>query len=67
MTEDKHETRNTAIAAALILLVAGAALYFMPKIVLAIGAYSPMLGFAVGVGIVMFLFVVFWLRSKYKK
>lgn len=67
MTEDKHETRNTAIAAAIILLVAGAALYFMPKIVLAIGAYSPVLGFVAGILIIMFLFLVFWLRSKYKK
>lgn len=67
MAEDKHETRNTAIAAALILLAAGAAIYFMPKIVLGIGAYSPLLGFAAGIAIIMFLFLVFWLRSKYKK
>jgi hypothetical protein len=67
MAPDKHETRNTAIAAAVILVVAGAALYFMPKIVLGIGAYSPVLGFIAGVVIIMFLFVVIWLRSKYKK
>jgi len=67
MTEGKNETRNTAIAAAIILLVAGLALYFMPQIVLAIGAFSPVLGFAAGIAIIMFLFVVFWLRSKYKK
>jgi high-affinity Fe2+/Pb2+ permease len=67
MAEDKHETRNAAIAAAIILLVAGAALYFMPKIVLGIGAYSPVLGFMAGIVIIMFLFVVIWLRSKYKK
>ena len=67
MTEDKHETRNAAIAAAVILLVAGAALYFMPKIVLGIGAYSPVLGVVAGIVIIMFLFVVIWLRSKYKK
>lgn len=67
MTEGKNETRNTAIAAAVILLIAGLLLYFMPKIVLAIGAYSPTLGFAAGIAIVMFLFLVFWLRSRYKK
>lgn len=67
MTEDKHETRNTAIAAAVILVVAGLALYFMPKIVLGIGAYSPVLGFAAGAAIILFFFVIFWLRSKYKK
>ena len=67
MAEDKHETRSAAIAAAVILLVAGVALYFMPKIVLGIGAYSPVLGVVAGIVIVMFLFVVIWLRSKYKK
>jgi hypothetical protein len=67
LTEDKHETRNTAIAAAVILVIAGTALYLMPKIVLGIGAYSPVLGFIAGSAIVMFLFVVFWLRSRYRK
>ena len=67
MADDKHETRNTAIAAGIILLVAGCAVYFMPKIVLGIGAYSPVLGFAAGMVIVLFFFLVFWLRSKYKK
>jgi hypothetical protein len=67
MSAGKDETRNTAIAAAIILLVAGLALYFMPKIVLAIGTFSPALGFVAGIAIIMFLFVVFWLRSKFKK
>lgn len=67
MAEDKHETRNTAIAAGIILLVAGLGVYFMPKIVLGIGAYSPVLGFAAGMAIVLFFFIVLWLRSKYKK
>jgi len=67
MAEDKHETRNTAIAAGIILLVAGLGIYFMPKIVLGIGAYSPVLGVAAGSVVVLFFFVVLWLRSKYKK
>jgi hypothetical protein len=67
MAPDKHETRNSAIAAAIILVVVGTALYLMPKIVLGIGAHSPVLGFIAGVVIIMFLFVVIWLRSKYKK
>jgi hypothetical protein len=67
VTTGNNETRNTAIAAAIILLFAGGGLYFMPRIVLWIGAYSPVLGFAVGVGIVMILFLVFWLRSRYKR
>jgi hypothetical protein len=67
MAEDKHETRNTAIAAGIILLIAGLGIYFMPKIVLGIGAYSPVLGVIAGAAIVMFLFLVFWLRSRYKR
>ncbi|MDB5525760.1 MAG: hypothetical protein JWM58_3523 [Rhizobium sp.] len=67
MTDDKHETRNTMIAAAVILLTAGLALYFMPQIVLGIGAYSPVLGFIAGAVIILFFFAIFWLRSKYKR
>ena len=67
MTGNGNETRNNAIAAAVILLVAGAGLYFMPKIVLGIGAYSPVLGAAAGGVIVLGFFLIFWLRSRYKK
>lgn len=67
MTENGNQTRNNAIAAAIILLVAGLALYFMPKIVLWLGGYSPVLGFAAGVVIVLGFFLVFWLRSRFKK
>jgi hypothetical protein len=67
MTDDKNETRNTAIAAALILVIAGLALYFMPKIVLGIGAFSPVLGAAAGAAIILAFFLIFWLRSRYKK
>jgi hypothetical protein len=67
MSDDRNETRNNAIAAAIILLVAGGALYFMPKIVLGIGAYSPALGFAAGILIILAFFLIFWLRSKFKK
>lgn len=67
MTQNRNETRNNAIAAAIILLVAGSALYFMPRIVLWIGNYSPTLGAAAGAVIVLAFFLVFWLRSRFKK
>lgn len=67
MTEDRNETRNNAIAAAIILLVAGSALYFMPNVVLWIGNYSPMLGAAAGGLIILGFFMIFWLRSRFKK
>lgn len=67
MTENGNQTRSNAIAAAIILLVAGAALYFMPAIVLALGEISPLLGAAAGALIVLAFFLVFWLRSRFKK
>ena len=67
MTEDKHETRNTAVAAALILVIAGVLFYFMPKIVLGLATVSPALGFAAGAVIILGFFLIFWLRSKYRK
>lgn len=67
MTENENQTRNNAIAAAVILLVAGAALYFMPTIVLGLGEISPMLGAAAGAAIILAFFLVFWLRSRFKK
>ena len=67
MTENPNQTRNNAIAAAVILLAAGAALYFMPTIVLRLGEISPLLGAAAGALIVLAFFLVFWLRSRFKK
>lgn len=67
MTENGNQTRNNAIAAAIILVVAGAALYFMPDIVLGLGEISPLLGAAAGAVIVLGFFLVFWLRSRFKK
>ena len=67
MTENGNQTRNNAIAAAVILLAAGAALFFMPRIVLGLGEISPLLGAAAGALIVLAFFLVFWLRSRFKK
>jgi hypothetical protein len=67
MTENGNQTKNNAIAAAIILLVVGAALYFMPAIVLGLGEISPLLGAAAGAVIVLAFFILFWLRSRFKK
>jgi hypothetical protein len=67
MSDDKDETRKNATAAALILIIAGALLYFMPKIVLGLGEYSPVLGFAAGVAIILGFFGIFWLRSRFRR
>ena len=67
MTENGNQTRNNAIAAAIILMVAGAALYFMPSIVLGLGQISPILGATAGAAIILAFFLVFWLRSRFKR
>ena len=67
MTENGNQTKNNAIAAAIILLVVGAALYFMPAIVLGLGEISPLLGAGAGAVIVLAFFILFWLRSRFKK
>ncbi|UVC07834.1 hypothetical protein IHQ71_22015 [Rhizobium sp. TH2] len=67
MTENGNQTRSNAIAAAIILAAAAVLLYFMPNIVLGIGKFSPVLGFAVGALIILAFFGIFWLRSRYRK
>ena len=67
MSDPSNETRRTAIAAAIVLLVVGAAIYFLPKVVLSIGAWSPAAGFAVGLVVVMAFFLIFWLRTWLRK
>lgn len=67
MNDKSRETRNNALAAFIILLSVLAAFYFLPTIVLAIGNYSPLLGFAFGAMVIMAFFAIFWLRSRYRK
>lgn len=63
----KSKERSPAIAAAVILLVVGAALYLLPTIVLSLAAISPWLATATGVIIVLAFFVIFWLRARYQR
>ncbi len=55
--------RNSALAAAAILVGFGMLAYFMPTIMLAIGGYSPMVAGVVAVGFVAAFFLVFYLRA----
>ena len=63
----ENDNRQSAIAAAIFLVVAGLALYFMPNIVLWIGGFSPALAVIVGVAVIAAFFGVFWVRSRYQK
>lgn len=65
--QNNNETRNSAIAAALILVVFGALFYFMPIIMLAVGPYSHVLAALIAIIFVMAFFAVFWLRAKAQK
>ncbi|TGQ16391.1 MULTISPECIES: hypothetical protein [unclassified Mesorhizobium] len=64
-----RDTRNAAIAAAVILLVFGLAAYFLPAIMLAAGKVSTVLAAVIAVVFMVGLFVVLWLRgrSQHKK
>ncbi len=67
MADSQNNKFPPAAAAAIILLAAGLLLYFMPKLVLWIGEYSPALGVAAGVVIVFGFFILFWVRSRFQK
>ncbi|TJV71719.1 MAG: hypothetical protein E5X76_14940 [Mesorhizobium sp.] len=59
-----RDTRNAAIAAAVILLVFGLAAYFLPTIMLAAGKVSTVLAAVIAVVFMVGLFVVLWLRGR---
>jgi hypothetical protein len=61
------ETKSQITAAALILIGAVVVLYFLPVIVLSIGAYSPALAFVVGAILILGFFWIFWLRARYQR
>jgi hypothetical protein len=61
------DDKNSMIAAGLILFGFGGLFWFMPKIVLGLGAWSPWLGGAAAVLFVAAFFGVFWLRSKSRR
>jgi hypothetical protein len=65
--DGKPKERSPAIAAAIILLVAGTALYLLPTVVLTLARISPWLATVAGVAIILAFFVVFWLRARYQR
>ncbi|MCB1419845.1 MAG: hypothetical protein KDJ74_12945 [Notoacmeibacter sp.] len=61
-----RETRNSAIAAALILGGFGLLFYLMPTIMLAVGEQSTAVAGILAIVAVIGFFGVFWLRARYK-
>jgi hypothetical protein len=61
-----RNNRNSAIAAAIILIGFGLVAFFMPDIMLAVGDMSPIAAGAIAVLFVAAFFLVFWLRGRRK-
>ncbi|MBW6421766.1 hypothetical protein KX729_09960 [Rhizobium sp. XQZ8] len=61
------EAKSQAIAAAVILIVVGLVIYFLPTIVLGIAQFSPVLGVIVGTLLLLGFFAIFWLRARYQR
>jgi hypothetical protein len=59
-----RNNRNSAIAAAIILIGFGLVAFFMPNIMLAVGDMSPIVAGVIAVLFVAAFFLVFWLRGR---
>jgi membrane protein implicated in regulation of membrane protease activity len=62
-----RDTRNSAAAAAVLLIAFGVGAYFLPGIVIAAGSFSPWIGGAVAAAFVAAFFLVFWLRGRARR
>jgi 2-keto-3-deoxy-L-fuconate dehydrogenase len=58
---------NAVIAAAIIFFGFGIVAFLMPKIMLAVGAYSTIAAGAIAIAFVAAFFLVFWLRGRSRK
>lgn len=64
MTVSDPKSRNAAIAAACIMLGFGFAAFYMPNMMIALGARSPVLAGVFAAVFVVGFFLVFWLRGR---
>jgi hypothetical protein len=58
------DDKRSALAAGIILVGFTAAFFFLPRLVNALGAISPFLGFGAGVLLIAAFFGVFWLKRR---
>lgn len=61
------ENRNSAIAAAVLLVVFGLGAFYMPTIMLAVGDVSPVAAGVIAALFVLAFFLVFWLRARSRR
>ncbi|MCR6502308.1 hypothetical protein MUO32_25090 [Shinella sp. CPCC 101442] len=66
MSED-GKGKSAALAALLILLGTGVVFYFLPRVMIAIGDFSPWLAGLFGALMVLGFFLLFWLRARYQR
>ena len=59
-----QQTRNSAIAAAMILIGFGVVAYFLPKIMIAVGNWSTVAAGAIAIAFVAAFVLLFWWRGK---
>lgn len=62
-----RDTKNSAIAAAVILAGVGLIAYFMPAIMLAAIEISPWLAGAVAGLFLVAFFMIFWVRGRFRR
>lgn len=63
----QNKEKSPAIAAAIILVVAGLGFFLLPSIMLKLGDISPWLAGVFGVVFVLGFFLIFWLRARYQR
>lgn len=61
------DARNSAIAAAVILLGFGLAAFYMPTLMIAVGNVSTIAGGIMAAAFVAAFFGVFWLRGRFRR
>lgn len=66
MSED-GKGKSAALAALIILVGTGVVFYFLPRVMIAIGGFSPWLAGAFGALLVLGFFLLFWLRARYQR
>ena len=69
MSDDRNGNydRKTLISAALLLAGFALILYFLPSIMIAIGAQSPVLAAAVVAAVLLLPFIGLWLRGRSRR
>ncbi|WP_313525675.1 hypothetical protein [Shinella sp.] len=66
MSED-GKGKSAALAALIILIGTGVVFYFLPRVMIAIGGFSPLLAGVFGALLVLGFFLLFWLRARYQR